>query len=750
MPIPSLKPLIIPAVAICLMLSPALLMTAPQQGSASEKVNAPSSTQASFEDFSRKATAAREAGQSDEAVRNYHQALKVRPDWTEGWFYLGILYSDAARYADAIPSFQKVVDAHPELGPAWAYLGLAEYQTGAYQLALAHLQHARQFGFADVPAVEKVATYHLALLLNQNGQFEDAWELLASKFGNGPLANQTKTALALALLRVPLLPESIDPAKDALIDDAGQTAGFLVQGNFDQALSSFRQMLRNYPTTPFLHYAYGSALMFQSHYDEAKIQLQEETRITPQSALPYVRLAIIELKTHRAPDALPLAQHAVQLAPQSSTAHQLLGRILAELGKNEEAGKETALAEKLKPEKPQADPEVARIYVRQAVIPASTTSTASEPFEELARHAAQAASAGRNEEAISTYKDALAIRPQWDEGWLNLGMLYYITGRYQDAAPALKNSIAVNSQLGGSWVFLGLCEFATKDFRNAYRDLERGGKLNWHGTPEAMATASFTLAQLRNANGEFESAITALKPQIAQGQLNQAMTIVLGMSLLHIPLLQDQVDPSQRALLAAAGQTAAFLYGEKYNQAFQSFEQLVKKYPDTPFLHYSYATALDTFSRYDEAEAQLREELRIVPKSALSYMRLSAISLKLHRPEQALNSAQQAVELDPQAAGGHELLGRSLLDLDKTEPAIKELEIAAKLAPNYPDVHFNLARAYSKAKRLGQAEQERRIFAELNASLEREQNIQGSQAYGVPHSRIPATDDSSAPASHPE
>ena len=68
----------------------------------------------------------------------------------------------------------------------------------------------------------KVATYHLALLLNLNGQFEDAWELLAIKLGRNQLADQTKTALALALLRVPLLPDQVDPSKDALIDAAGK------------------------------------------------------------------------------------------------------------------------------------------------------------------------------------------------------------------------------------------------------------------------------------------------------------------------------------------------------------------------------------------------------------------------------------------------------------------------------------------------------------------------------------------------
>ncbi|PYX89338.1 MAG: hypothetical protein DMG68_05390, partial [Acidobacteria bacterium] len=280
-------------------------------------------------------------------------------------------------------------------------------------------------------------------------------------------------------------------------------------------------------------------------------------------------------------------------------------------------------------------------------------------------------------------------------------------------------------------------EFETKDYKNAYIHLDRGGELNWHGTAEAQRIASYTLAQLRNQNGEFESAITVLKPEIEHAQLTEPMTIVLGMALLRVPLLVDQVDPAQRDLFKKAGQTAAFMYSDKFNEAFVSFEQLIKSYPRTPYLHYANASALERFSRYDEAEAQLRQEIQLDPNRALPYMRLAAISLKLHQSKEALTTAQRAVELDPQTAGAHELLGRALLDLGQLEPAVKALEIAAKLAPNYPEVHFNLARAYARVKQPAHAERERAIFAQLNASADREQSAH-NQVYGVPQNREPA------------
>ena len=739
MPIPRIGRCIVCVLAIALVLRfPGSLIG---QTAAAQVAQQGSGT-ASFEALARQASAAREEGKTEEAIRFYEGALQVNPDWTDGLWYLGTLYADAGRYGEAIPAFQKVTTAYPKLGPAWAYLGLCEFETKDFKSSLRHLQNAKEFGFAEVPGVEKVATYHLALLLNLNGQFEDAWELLASKLGHSQLAEQTKTALALALLRVPLLPDQVDPSKDALIDAAGETAGDLVEGNFDRAFQGFQQMLKTYPTTPFLHYAYGSALIFRSRYPEAEAQLREEVRLTPNSALPFMRLAIIALKAHHAQDALPMAERAVKLAPESALAHEILGRILSELGEAEQAAKESEAAQNLKPEKPDIDPEVARAYAHAPIpgeIERGTTASGlgardpdSAAFDELARQAAAAGQAGRTDDAIRDYESALKLKPQWDKGWADLGSLYYTAGKFPQAMAALKNSIAINPKSSQAWPFLGLTEFETKDYSNSYIHLDRARELDFRGTPAVMLLAIYHLAELRNLNGDFFGAADLLIPEVHQGRVHEQTKIILGMSMLRVPLLPAQLSPSSRALMHAAGETAVLQYSYKYDDTFRAFEGMIKDFSNTPFIRYAYASALDILSRYDDATAQLREEVRTNPGSALPHQLMASIALKQHRPDEAMSAARHAVELDSQSAGAHELLGRALLELGKVEPAVEELETASKLAPNYPGVHFSLARAYTKAKRPADAQRERAIFAQLNASVEREKGP-ANQAYGDPH-----------------
>jgi predicted Zn-dependent protease len=113
---------------------------------------------------------------------------------------------------------------------------------------------------------------------------------------------------------------------------------------------------------------------------------------------------------------------------------------------------------------------------------------------------------------------------------------------------------------------------------------------------------------------------------------------------------------------------------------------------------------------------------------------MASIALKQHRPDDAMSAARHAVELESQSAGAHELLGRALLELGQIESAVQELETASKLAPNYPGVHFSLARAYAKAKRPADAQRERAVFAQLNASSEREKSLT-NQAYGDPQAQ---------------
>jgi tetratricopeptide (TPR) repeat protein len=698
------------------------------------------SDRTSFETLAARAESARGAGQADEAIRNYRAAVDLRPSWDEGWWYLGTLLYDSDHFEEAIPALRRVIELQPKASPAWAFLGLSEFETGDYGGAYLALQTARELGFSESPDVEKVALYHLALLLNTVGEFEEGTELLAGAFGPSHFTPQIKVALGLALVRAPILPTQTDPSKDALIHAAGETAVLLANHERDAALRSFEQLLRDYPDTPYLHYQYGLTLAASARYQEAELQFREETQVTPKSALPWIALAKLSDQRNDHGAGLTAARQAVQIAPHSAAAYQALAHALQAQNKVDDAAAASKQAQELTRQPIEVDAALVERYAlkRGAAVAKSSdddvkavgnaVGSPAANFEEASRLADSERRAGHLEQAAVAYQAALDLRPRWPEGWRQLGTIAYMRGRYPEAISALQQSVALEPKQPDTWTLLGLSEFETKDYKNSLVHLERGRALGFSGNAAAVRISRYHLALLLNRNGDFDQAIDLLIPEIGPGALSNEIQFALGIALLRIPVLPEQVEPDQIALVRKAGEAAAFLSESRYDKAFPIIEKLLSEYPSTRFLHYAYGDALAGTSMYDEAQIQLREETRLNPESALPYIRLASIALQQRHSANALSDAKKAVAIAPESSEAHYLLGRSLLEEGDIPAAIRELEIARRYAPNSPKVHFNLARAYSKADRGAEAQQERDEFERLNALLPGQQKSYGDRA----------------------
>jgi tetratricopeptide (TPR) repeat protein len=717
-----------------ILLSCSTVVLLPQSVSASHQNPAP----ADFEALAKSATVAREAGHADEAIQDYRRAVETNPRWEEGWWYLGTLLYDADRFSEAIPPFQKLVELLPNAGAAWNFLGLCEFETKDYANSLEHLQKGLAFGDADDPDTARVAKYHLALLLIRAGEFDQAPPLLGTTPGQNDSPPQIKIALALAMLRVPLLPKEIDASHDALLNAAGEAASAVAQNNFAKALALFPSLLKDYPATPYLRYAYGKALASAGRDEEALKQQREEILLSPKSPLPWIETSQLELRLHHPQEALSAAQEALQRSPDSPALHKTLAQILQVLGREERAARQLALAKKLSPEKPWPEKRIALLYSTRPdgsfkenmhATAHSANDSGASSFEELSAQAAKAQAVGDVDHAIQSYQRALRLRPQWDEGRWNLAMLEYSAAHYPEAISELKKTVERQPNVGPAWAIMGLCEFEIKDYNNAFVHLQRSEQLGFGGSPEADGLARYHLAILEDRNSQFESAMQTLLPGTRSGTVAKEVQLALGMTLLHMPLLPDEVELSKISLVQSAGEIAALLVNSNYDQAFPKLEVLLKQYPSVPFLHYAYGTALAALSQFDEAELQLRAELKISPQSELPYVSLASLALKQYRPDEALMVAQRAVELAPRSAESHYVLGRAHLELGDDKPAVYEFEQASKLAPGSPEVHFNLAKAYAKAKLPEKAERERATFARLNALAEQRRSRSGNQAY---------------------
>jgi tetratricopeptide (TPR) repeat protein len=642
---------------------------------------------ASFEALQRQVEADADAGKSAEAVHDLIQALEIRPDWQEGWWNLGTLQYEASHYQEATQAFRRVVEFKSQMGTAWALLGLCEFELKDYGNALSHLEKAQSLGFGDDPEITRVSSYHLALLLIRQGDFERGSELLKSAFAEASLSSQVKLALGLAVLRVPLLPDELDPSKDALVRTAGELLG-------PEGLTLFPQFIRSNPTAPYVRYAFGVRLEGAGRFNEALVQQRDEARVSPKSALPWIRISALQLELQNRSQAVTAAENAVALDPAGASTHLALAAALESLGKNERATQERDRARSLEAEKLR-DPLMISLY-------------------------------GTSAESTNS-KDQAANTGRW-----NQAMLDYSAERYGNAIAELKPWLKENPAHGTGWAVLGLSEFAQKDYENARIHLERGEQYGMSGSAQSVRQAKYTLGVLLVAAGEFEHASEVLTSAAGPGDLQPEVRLASGLVLLRISRLPGDLDPVQRELAGHAGEIAEFLHASNYDQADAQFEMLLKQYPTTPFLHYAYGTALLALSQYEEAAAQMRSEIVISPNSELPFVRLASIALRQKLPAEAIVPAEHAVQLAGRSAEAHYLLGNAALQLGDVARAVHELEIASALAPGSPETHFNLAKAYAKSGQPQKAAQERATFSSLNALAEQQRSQSGDQAYRGP------------------
>lgn len=348
-----------------------------------------------FEDLSKRANAAREAGRLDDAAALYSDALRRVPRWAEGWWYLGTTRYDMDRYLEAREAFRSLTDLRPDDATAWAFAGLCEYQTQEYDTALRDLRKALALGIDDQPQLGAAARYHAAILLIRAEQYEIAFQtlnLLARQHNDSP---NVVVACGLSVLRMPLLPPDIPPQDRDLVLLAGRAA-YAWAARRPEARDAFGDLAARYPRTPNVHYAFGVFLL-DLDADAALEEFGKELELSPTHVPALIQIALERLKRGEYAAGLPFATKAAALAPGNFVARNALGRILLETGDVPRAIEELEAGVKLAPESPEMHFALARAYARaERSDEAARERQTFKTLEEARMRAAQAGSKDEN------------------------------------------------------------------------------------------------------------------------------------------------------------------------------------------------------------------------------------------------------------------------------------------------------------------------------------------------------------------
>ncbi len=315
-----------------------------------------------FDSVAAQATQARESDRLEDAIKLYRQAVQMRPDWGEGWWYLGTIAYDRGEFAAAADALNNVVKLAPRDAKSFAMLGLSQARLGQNRLALQNLSQALHLGLSDDANMRQVVLFTQANLLLTDGAYGEAQQILDQ------LAQERKNPeqdLLVALGKAVLGFSSPEPRiwqqNLALLIDAGKAEMLAANRENRAARAAYQDLVKRFPTTHNVEFAYGRFLLNAHQDDEAVEAFKREIANDPRHLLARLGIAGTLLKTDPATGGV-YAQQAVQLAPKLEEAHYLFGASLFATGQVTKAVSELEMAEHLNAKDPRVWFVLAKAY----------------------------------------------------------------------------------------------------------------------------------------------------------------------------------------------------------------------------------------------------------------------------------------------------------------------------------------------------------------------------------------------------
>jgi tetratricopeptide (TPR) repeat protein len=320
-----------------------------------------------FDAVARQAEAARSANQVPDAIRLYREATRLKPAWSDGWWYLGSLYYDQDRFSEAALALQHVQNNPKYRGTEHAFLGLCEYETGQYDDALEQFLAWARAGSPGTRELRNAGFYHFALLLARDGRFTESlaeitW--LVQRLGDNA---ELTEAMGLASLRMRYLPENYPPELRERIWLAGNAALYaqMLPRQFERADEYAARLESRYSGEPEVHAVRAVLCGLEEKSKEAELEYREELKISPNHVPALVALARMDLEKANKAEAGEYARKAIDAEPNDAEAHHLMGQVLLADGDLVASTKELEASRRLAPNNASVHAHLAIVYGKE-------------------------------------------------------------------------------------------------------------------------------------------------------------------------------------------------------------------------------------------------------------------------------------------------------------------------------------------------------------------------------------------------
>ena len=275
-----------------------------------------------------------------DAEQAYERLRELQPGLAEVHARLGLIYFQQGRFADAVPSLRRALKLKPALPNVGSLLAMSLSEVGRHEEALAGLEDA--FHHSTDPAIRRMAGLHLqrsytdldrdgdavAVALELSRLYPDDPEVL---YHTGRLFGNYAYLQTIKLARI--APDSV-----WLHQAAGEANES--QGQLDDAIREYRQVLATAPNRPGLHFRIGRVLLSRSAQGkgdaaaeaEGLHEFERELQIDPTNADAAYEIGELRRKAGQLDQAIASFRRAVDAYPGFEEARVGLGRALIAAG----------------------------------------------------------------------------------------------------------------------------------------------------------------------------------------------------------------------------------------------------------------------------------------------------------------------------------------------------------------------------------------------------------------------------------
>ena len=299
------------------------------------------------------------------------------------------------------------------------------------------------------------------------------------------------------------------------------------------------------------------------------------------------------------------------------------------------------------------------------------------------------------EGAIKVYQQALSAFPDQPEALKRIGIMYQTEQKFADSIRAFERVLQLNPQYPETNFYLGVSYFADNDYAKAlgYFDQELKFHSDYRRAHVYAAKALLALGRVGEAIQHYE-ALVKDDPKDARvwfelASLHRAMAM-------HAYHELESIDSDSVLLHALRAESDTD--DAKYEDAIKEYEEVQKKQPGFPGLHFALGQIYFKMNKAIEAEPELRLAVKEDPSNPPANYMLGQILLRNKKAEEAFPFLQVATNGDPTFMKGHLELGKCYLQLGRVQEAQEALLKAVEADPHSPEPHVLLVQVYTRLK----------------------------------------------------